>query len=199
MNSPNRNNMNGVRSYTSPSYGQNSQSPYGHQPPPYSQPPPSAGQFGGPQYPPPQDPMSILRPVGNRPTSPLNLSGIRGVGNAVGIPTLLPGNQPPGTMSSSVHRTERRELYRVHNVSPSHSHSSHAPSHSVSRPLHCDPPCSPDSSPRCIPFRGYAPKEGRLQTPHTYHHEQPPQYLHCRPIDDHILSCFIDHDRDRHL
>merc|ERR1712060_641184 len=86
INSPTRN------SYTSPSYGQqNSQSPYVHHPSYGS----SSGQFNGMSngggYP-PHDPMGILRPVGNRPQSPLNLSGIRGVGNAVGISTLLPNN-----------------------------------------------------------------------------------------------------------
>merc|ERR550532_2307437 len=65
INSPTRN------SYTSPSYGQqNSQSPYGHHPPQGS----SSGAY------PPHAPMGILRPVRNQPQSPLNLSGIRGVG-----------------------------------------------------------------------------------------------------------------------
>jgi len=98
MTSPNRNGMNGLNSFTSPSYGLG-QGPYG-QGPAYSQPPPSQ-QFGmgsGPPY--PSDPTSLIRPMGsNRPNSPLNLSGIRGVGNAVGIPTLLPGtgnSQAPG-------------------------------------------------------------------------------------------------------
>jgi len=101
MPSPNRNSMNGLNSFTSPSYGQ-SQGPYGHQTP-YSQPPPTQPFGMGPAGPPyPSDPtMSLIRPMGsNRPNSPLNLSGIRGVGNAMGIPTLLPGTghgQAPGS------------------------------------------------------------------------------------------------------
>lgn len=96
--------MNGVgpNPYTSPSYGQSNGNSYGsHQPPPYSQ-PPSSNSFGmgsgmGPNPPyTPQNPMDILR--GPRTQSPLNLSGITGVGNAVGISTLLPGNnQAPGS------------------------------------------------------------------------------------------------------
>merc|ERR1719242_604672 len=90
ISSPTRN------SYTSPSYGQqNSQSPYGHHPPYGSSNGNFNGMSNGTNYP-PHDPMGILRPVGNRPQSPLNLSGIRGVGNAVGISTLLPNNGASG-------------------------------------------------------------------------------------------------------
>jgi len=101
--------MSSLGQYTSPSYGQ-SQSPYGHQAPQYSHPPPPSQQFVGshPQYAPHDIAgMSMLRGIGSgRPTSPplttlnhlggANLSGLSGVSNAaVGISTLLPRNSQP--------------------------------------------------------------------------------------------------------
>lgn len=231
MPSPNRSSMNGgAGPYTSPSYGQSSQNSFAsHNPPPYSQPPSSNG-FGmnsgmggvgsmggmGPNPYPPQNPMDILRGP-TRPQSPLNnLSGITGVGNAVGISTLLPGNnQAPGTMQSSMH-CNRRELYRRHSSPQSYSHSnvnanthsyshSHAlvpPFHPSTPTTHFNVPSSPDTSPLCIPFRAYTDTPRRIQTSRKQNGHGPPsssQYLHCGAIDDHILSCFIDQDRERHL
>merc|ERR1719411_466863 len=100
------NGMNGMNSFTSPSYGQSNQNSYSNHgmnsamnSTMNSMAPLGSAMNSG--VPPngmyaPSDPTSILR--GPRSNSPLNLSGIRGVGNVAGITptTLLPNNNAPG-------------------------------------------------------------------------------------------------------